>query len=295
MGDLVQFTHPASLEDVARNLVLQLRGQWSGRSGMCLCPAHDDRLPSLSVRVGHTSLLLKCFAGCETREVLRAIRNLQLDIAGRPSVRPMKRSHDEFVAERARELWHASTSIIGTPAEAYLAGRRIREAPAALRYHPRTPLGPRSRVVFRPALLAAIHSPIGLIAIQRIFLEPACANLARDIVPPRRLLGRPLDGAVRLAPSSNMLGLAEGIETALSAQATLRLPVWATLGAERLDQVAIPEGVRRLVLLPDRDRAGDRGAARACAAYAQAGRAVDILWPPDGFNDLNDYLKSRRK
>ena len=38
------------------------------------CPAHDDRSPSLAVRhCGDGRVLLHCFAGCETEDVLAAV------------------------------------------------------------------------------------------------------------------------------------------------------------------------------------------------------------------------------
>jgi len=38
------------------------------------CPAHDDHNSSLSVARGSTvTLLLKCFAGCDFRDILAAI------------------------------------------------------------------------------------------------------------------------------------------------------------------------------------------------------------------------------
>ena len=38
------------------------------------CPAHDDRSPSLSIReCDDGRVLLKCFAGCETEDVLAAV------------------------------------------------------------------------------------------------------------------------------------------------------------------------------------------------------------------------------
>lgn len=41
---------------------------------MAQCPAHDDRDPSLSVREAENgSLLIHCFAGCETHDVLKAV------------------------------------------------------------------------------------------------------------------------------------------------------------------------------------------------------------------------------
>lgn len=37
------------------------------------CPAHDDRTPSLAIRDDCGKILLHCFAGCETDDVLGAI------------------------------------------------------------------------------------------------------------------------------------------------------------------------------------------------------------------------------
>jgi len=44
-------------------------GQW-----VALCPAHEDRSPSLSIRdCGDGRILLHCFAGCATEEVLSSL------------------------------------------------------------------------------------------------------------------------------------------------------------------------------------------------------------------------------
>ncbi|WP_404478765.1 toprim domain-containing protein [Novosphingobium sp. BL-52-GroH] len=67
--------------------------------------------------------------------------------------------------------------------------------------------------------------------------------------------------------------------------------MWATLGAERLHQISIPEGVRRVVLLADRDRAGWRAQQTAHERYAACGLAVSTLWPWYGLNDWNDVLQ----
>jgi hypothetical protein len=45
-----------------------------GEGYQALCPAHDDREPSLSVAEGEEGrALLKCFAGCETEDVVAAL------------------------------------------------------------------------------------------------------------------------------------------------------------------------------------------------------------------------------
>lgn len=78
----------------------------------------------------------------------------------------------------------------------------------------------------------------------------------------------------------------------MSASNLLDIPVWATLGAERLAHIRVPESVTRLVILPDNDRAGRQGARKAAEAYSQAGRIVETIWPPAGFNDWNDALRA---
>ena len=44
--------------------------QAHGGQYMALCPAHNDRNPSLSVILNDSRILLKCFAGCQTEGVM---------------------------------------------------------------------------------------------------------------------------------------------------------------------------------------------------------------------------------
>ena len=45
----------------------------SGKGFKALCPAHPDRNPSLSVRETNGRILVKCFAGCSTKDVCEAL------------------------------------------------------------------------------------------------------------------------------------------------------------------------------------------------------------------------------
>jgi hypothetical protein len=46
----------------------------TGEDHQVLCPAHDDNEPSLSISQGEDGrALLKCFAGCETEDVVAAL------------------------------------------------------------------------------------------------------------------------------------------------------------------------------------------------------------------------------
>ena len=62
----------------------------TGSGWMACCPAHDDRNPSLSLKVSEDAsrILVHCFAGCEIDEICAALRiekrDLFLDNGDRP-------------------------------------------------------------------------------------------------------------------------------------------------------------------------------------------------------------------
>jgi len=280
---------PSRLEREARALVERLAGRWTPSGGMCRCPAHDDRTPSLSVRVGRLRLLLHCFAGCEPVEILNALKSMGL-LGSLPLPGPdggMARPAPGRPGGAIR-LWKDAGLLAGTPAECYFAGRGIGTSSPELRYHPRTPHGPKPSTQFRPAMIAAVRDDNGLVAAHRTFLDPASCTLA-DIAAPRCALGRLGRGAVRLGGVARRLGLAEGIETALSATALFGLPCWATLGTERFRHVALPNDVTGLLLFLDNDDAGRRAEALARDAFGHL--AIEAHYPPSPGEDWNDVLR----
>lgn len=247
--------------------------------------------------MGDKALLFKCFAGCDTFDVMRAIRNLDpnIQLAGPSTTSASTTVSPTWLRNRALDLWDMSRPLARTPAEQYLRRRSIPILSRTLRFHPHTPLGRGKLAVFRPALIAALHERSDFVALQRTFLDAHEPRRARDLANPRRMLGRPGRGAVMLAPATDRLGLAEGVETALSAMILLGIPVWATLGNERLAHIAIPDTVTHLILLPDNDWGGRIGVARALDAYVAPGRTIETLRPPAGFNDWNDVLRAGGK
>ena len=67
----------------------------------------------------------------------------------------------------------------------------------------------------------------------------------------------PSGGAIRLfQPVDGVLGIAEGIETALAAHCLTGLPVWATCTADALARVVIPQAVQKVVIFADNDHSG---------------------------------------
>lgn len=281
------------LDLAGKTIVHRLGGHWTNGRGMCRCPAHPDKTPSLSVRTGVSTLLFKCFAGCTITEILQALRRERLQTPfGAVADAAMQRQPQHGTRVAAR-LWKEARPINSTPARRYLQRRGITLVSPALRYHPATPLGAGGAVRFLPALIAAVTQDDVFCGIQRNFLQPN--GRPALFKKSKRSLGSLGQGAVELASATHVLGLAEGIENAFSASILLGIPVWASLGAERFDKVAIPAHVTCLVLLADNDAAGRRAVARARAKFGIPGRNVVILWPPAGMGDWNDTLRAGGK
>ena len=82
------------LVDPVDALLSRLEGaRKAGYGWMAQCPAHEDRTPSLSIRVGDDGrVLAHCFAGCSTAEVVASVGMSLADLfprthAGRSSQR----------------------------------------------------------------------------------------------------------------------------------------------------------------------------------------------------------------
>ena len=54
---------------ISRLMGVKQRGnRWSA-----ICPAHDDRSPSLSISDGNKGILIRCWAGCTVEEICRSL------------------------------------------------------------------------------------------------------------------------------------------------------------------------------------------------------------------------------
>ncbi|WP_242121364.1 DUF7146 domain-containing protein [Sphingomonas lacusdianchii] len=266
------------------NLVGTLGGKWTGNTAMCRCPAHTDTTPSLSLRQGDSGLLVTCFAGCDPVDVLRELDRIAVT------------RHYDPPADKPRSgtanierLWNEARSVPGTLGERYLASRFLVPIPNDVRFHPRCPLGPKPKTVFKPALLVAIREAQRLVALQRIFLDPETGWYTE-----KATLGVMGSGAWRGGGLAPTIGLAEGFETARAWSVLNNLPCWATLGSRRLDLVTIPDSVTRLILAGDPDLAGHRAVNRATARYAAPNRVIlpDI---PKGRGDWAKVLELQER
>lgn len=287
---------PAALEARAREIVKAFAGHWSRGQGMCCCPAHDDRTPSLSIGLSSGAILFHCFAGCSSDEVIAGFKRHGIqprdlfDGSGGPI--KQARAISEGPDANALRLWREAKPISDSLADSYLTKRMIDLRSPEMRFHARTPLGRKPDVRYLPALITAVRTDLGIIAVQRTFLDP-CTEGKAQFFKPKRALGRLGTGAARLFPPiDGRLGLAEGSESAMSAQSLSGIPCWATLGNERFGIVTIPDSVTELHLFIDADRGGDLALSRAQEAYTRPGRTILSHCPGQPGNDWNDELRN---
>jgi putative DNA primase/helicase len=270
----------------AQHIGIALRGRRNGNGWLvsCPCPNHGkgrgDRSPSLSVSDGDDGrLLLRCFAGCDFADILDALKHRGLIDDERPRLVVQKVAHvaPPLVPDvGALAIWQATVDVLETPVDEYLNRRGIYLRPPMLRYRPD-----------RKSMVAAVQAPDGkVVAIQQTWLT----SVGDKASPKRLTTGNLGAGAVRLGAVNRSMGIAEGVETALSAMQLSGMTVWASLGASRLHSVELPPEVEKVHLFLDNDEAGRAAAKRAADVHRKLGRTVYLRSPPDHCGDWNDVL-----
>jgi hypothetical protein len=277
---------------------------------VAICPAHEDRTPSLSLSEIDGLTLWHCHAGCSQGEVRDALsaRGL-LPRAGeavqrgkeRPAAKPaqQKQPPDEARHVFAQAIWREAVEPRGTLAEKYLNGRSLALdddlCGRVLRFHGRCPFGrdDAGRTIHAPALVVAFRPFRGddeakpPQAIHRIGLQPDGSKLAK------LMLGPVGGAAVKLDADADVeqgLGVCEGIETGLAIRATGWRPVWALGSAGAIGAFAPVPGIEALTIFADHDENGvGTAAAKQCAkAWLAAGTEVFIRTPRDVGADWQD-------
>lgn len=160
--------------------------------------------------------------------------------------------------DRAMGLWQSGLPLDGEdPASTYLRNRGIVlvEYPKMLRWMGCAPYTHEDkRRTFHPAMLALFVGPD---TNQRTLHVTYLTDDGRkaDLAPARKLApgAVPRGGSVRLANSAETIGVAEGIETALSAMILHDVPVWATLSAGQMINFQPPTAAKNIIVFGDND------------------------------------------
>jgi putative DNA primase/helicase len=275
---------------------IRVRGGW-----LISCPVAGhgkglgDRSPSLSISdTPDGRFLAHCHAGCmfedvEAALIERGLLGNEWRDAQPPSEMRTPRVHEPDA--KAVAMWQQGSPVSpGNVVDRYLKLARgiTLDVPPTLR-------GALDRVVtsrkpYRTAvchlMVAAVQRPDGkLVSVQRTTLRLNPLNVPYRI--DKNTTGALDRGAVRLAAAGETLGIAEGVESGLSAQQLFNIPCWVALGC-RLASIAIPVCVKELHVFADNDEPGRRAAQAVVQAYP--GHKVVLRYPPEPFNDWNDAL-----
>ena len=140
-------------------------------------------------------------------------------------------------------------------------------------------------------MIAAVQAPDRKVtAIHRTYIrDDGCGKAG--VSTPKMALGPIGRGALRLGPAGPALGLAEGIESALSAMQLFDLPIWASLSASRLNRLWLPPETLEVHIFGDNGTPGHEAAERAVKAYQAQRRRVVVRFPPESYGDWNDALR----
>jgi putative DNA primase/helicase len=197
--------------------------------------------------------------------------------------------------EMGLSLWHEAAVAQGTIVENYLTLRGCAPLSAAclndaLRFHACCPM----RKQYVPAMIAVMRDvitgePSG---IHRTALldDGSGKRTMLHGMPGKLMLGRAKRAAVMLCARAPCMGIAEGIETALSAQKLFGMPVWACLSAHAIAGFPIIKGLNHLTIFADHDQAGIEAAKTSARRHQREGVEVEIRCPPISGDDWNSFL-----
>ena len=192
---------------------------------------------------------------------------------------------------QAEKLYKNSEPLKGTAGEGYLRDHRgIQKASFSedLRFLPHKT---------HPALLAFARNEEGRVTGgQMIYLDPESHKKA-DMDVAKRSFGALKGSAVhvQLSPSSEVLYVAEGVETALSlVEAGVEGEVVATLGVSNMKSFLRDPVHQRIILCADNDgpyAATQRVIYSVASHLLSLGKTVEIVMPSHLKEDMNDILK----
>jgi putative DNA primase/helicase len=252
------------------------------------------------------SLVMK-IKGIEFKEAVAMVNPLAGVVPFDP---PVARVDDEPDSREAMTyLWRRARPLDGLDlASRYLEARGIKPQswPCALRFIEDLPYTEGKTRLILPAMLAKFVAPDSKSAIlHRTWLQEP--GQKADVEFPRKMFrGRiPCGGAVRLSPEDETMGVAEGIETALSAEAIARIPVWAACSAGELAKFKPPLVCKHLIIFGDNDASftgqlASYSLARRLAVVPEPDRIsievrLPLYWDRGQKDDWNDCLMGIRQ
>lgn len=222
-----------------------------------------------------------------------------------PFEKPRAVKDIEKLRAEKNALWAAAKPVEpGDPVDRYLASRGIKDRPPCLRHAPSCAYLGRDTY---PAMVAMVTDGDGKpVNLHRTYLTEQGSKA--DVLEVRKVMQGelPLGSAIRLGPAAKVMGIAEGIETALSAGQLFQMPVWAAINSTLLANWYPPDDVDEVWIFGDNDpKFGGQRAAYILAHRLSCLTRTDLLMRclrplkvvvkihPDTGKDWNDSLLGR--
>jgi len=222
-------------------------------------------------------VLIQCVKGWNFPQAARAIE----DVIGAP---PGQGKPERKPATWANKL---RNETVKSERSAYLESRGL-EVPPTLEWHHRLPyFKDNNKAGEFPAMLAPITKDGRFLTYHVTYLSGM--NKIRKILPANNSLR---GGAIELYPAGEILGVAEGIETAIAAHMLSGLPVWSVVNTALMGQFKPPQGVKHVYIFADNDKNFAGQAAAYKLAHSLSGKVgVEVMMPQIPGTDYNDLLK----
>ena len=244
---------------------------------------------------------------CDFTEAAKLIR----DLCGTARIEVPKAKRGKANADAVVDrFWNGASPLNGMdPASKYLQrrGMRMSKWPAMLRYLTRARYKHADgHASYHPAMVARFVSPDrSQSTVHLTYLDDAGnkADLAGEPEKKVAACSMPCGGAVRLAPSAETMGIAEGIETAMSAMLLFDVPVWAGLNTGGMVKWEPPPSARNILIFADNDDNFAGHAAAYSLAYRLANLKVDgvprfhveVRLPDFAGDDWNNVLLASKE
>lgn len=253
---------------------------------------------------GNGVKLVQLLKRCEFKEAAREIEKHIGDAPIMPTSSG-QRQDDQKRRDEMSALWKRAVPITLDDAAGRYLNRRVglSSFPLALRQVADERYAEAGqRPTWHPAMIARVDpSDQARVAGERAAIHRTYLNTdggKADVASPRKMMGAmPTGAAVRLMPHENILGIAEGIETALSASLLFNVPVWAALTADLLQAWEPPAGVETVMVFGDTDvsMTGQAAAYALGRRLKVKGLTAIVELPQRWGSDWNDVLIERRR
>jgi putative DNA primase/helicase len=246
--------------------------------------------------------LVIAFTGLPFKDAAREV-DIILDggnVVRRVPVRPIEDTDPVRASAFAKKVWARGVRVQrGDVVDRWLHSRGVGMDlyPPCLRTSPRDWYrDDETDAISRyPAMLAMICGADGKpVAVHRTYLAANGTSKA-PVDRPRKVAGRfGPNPTIRLAPPGPILGIAEGVETALSASRLFGIPTWSVLSTYGIETFEPPAGLQRLIVFADHDANGaGQKAAHKLAAQLVGQIPSEIRFPDTPGDDWNDVLRRR--